>query len=739
MENEKLENEQKPGFLKRLAWQLGLTVLVIAAIIVIIIAWPRQKGPTSVPGTPAASSTDAGLINPAQAAAFGTYVPTPVSYQAQVPAYTVNPDLSNVTNAADFSYFSTTSRALLAKNGFVVVPSYNNEFFPVYEANRYDYTPNFVTVDSLLHNYHLVYDDLLKHIEEDKLAGGLKQLSGTMLSAAETQYASLKGTAWENAARRNVAFFAVAASLLDPATTIPAEVKPEVDQELSLIAAHQGIAVSPVMNLGESQDLLEALKEDYSQYIPRGHYAGNTQLEAYFKAMMWYGRLTFRLKSPDEVKSAVLITLALGQDDNLSAWNRIYDTVNFFVGKSDDIDYYQFNDLLKSVYGSAPDLTVLISSPDKLDTFISEAAKLNPPQINSVPIFNAKIQPDRTKEIMGFRFMGQRFTVDAAIFQHLVDREVPNRMLPKSLDIPAALGSQAATDLLAQSGDTNYQNYLTNLSALQSNLASRPTSDWTQNLYWGWLYGLRPLLTPSGAGYPAFMQTAAWTMKNLNSFLGSWTELKHDTLLYAKQVYAELGGGGPPDAKDDRGYVEPAPEVYGRLASLLQLTTDGLGARGLLNADEKNNLDLMQTLALSLKTIAEKELNNQAPSDADYELIRSYGGQLEHFWLSVNQQEMDKQQLSQMNYLNQNPAAIVADVATDPNGQVLEEATGRLNDIYVVVPVAGHLRIAKGAVYSYYEFTQPLSGRLDDQTWRNMLDNNQAPAAPAWTASFLGK
>jgi hypothetical protein len=43
--------------------------------------------------------------------------------------------------------------------------------------------------------------------------------------------------------------------------------------------------------------------------------------------------------------------------------------------------------------------------------------------------------------------------------------------------------------------------------------------------------------------------------------LGSWAELKHDTILYAKQVYAELGGGGTarPSPKLAQGYVEPVP------------------------------------------------------------------------------------------------------------------------------------------------------------------------------------
>lgn len=143
---------------------------------------------------------------------------------------------------------------------------------------------------------------------------------------------------------------------------------------------------------------------------------------------------------------------------------------------------------------------------------------------------------------------------------------------------------------------------------------------------------------------------------------------------------------------------------------------------------------------MSLKTISEKELNNEKLTDEEYELIRSYGGQLEHFWIETNKDEPAyKETGSQRDYLNENPAAIIADVATDPNGQVLEVGTGNISEIYVVVPVDGKLKIAKGGVYSYYEFTWPMSDRLTDKKWRELLNSGQAPALPSWTDAFVAK
>ncbi len=701
------------------------------------------------------------------ASKFATYEEVPVNISPKVPAYSVSQNLSNVNNASDFN-FSDAAKNLLVKNAFVVRPSYNNEFFPLYESNRYSYTPSFITTDSMLHNYHLMFDFLLKQLEEQKLAAELKQLNASMLSESLNQYNNLKGTEWENAAKRNVGFFAVGSKLLDSSVSIPSIVANEVNQELALIEAHQGIAKSPVMNIGGGEDVMidtpqgpqpiEALKEDYSQYIPRGHYDKTEQLKAYFKSMMWYGRLTFRMKSDDEVKSALLITLVLNKENNQNSWNKIYEPVNFFVGKSDDITYYQFKDLVEKVYGIGATIQAVSSDKSKFLSFVDETKTLEPSQINSMPIFEASTQADREKEIKGFRFMGQRFTIDASIFQRLVYREVGDktkscqafkpeetgclsgaRCLPKGLDIPATMGSNEAKNILDGMGETQYACYSENMSKMNEYVSGLNTEVWTQNLYWGWLYQLRPLLDVKQSGYPSFMQNTAWARKELNTFLGSWSQLKHDTILYAKQVYAELGSGGPGE-KDDRGYVEPNPYVYARLASLLKMTNEGLEMRGLLTPSMKDNLSKMEQLAMSLKTISEKELNNEKLTDEEYELIRSYGGQLEHFWLEVNKDEPAfKESTSQRDYLNENPAAIVADVATDPNGQVLEEGTGKISEIYVVVPVDGKLRIAKGGVYSYYEFTWPMSDRLTDKKWRELLNSGQAPALPSWTDAFVVK
>ena len=634
-----------------------------------------------------------------------------------VPAYTVADDFSNVINFSDFEYMlGDDARQMLLENGFVVLPGYSEEFFSGYEMNRYGLIPNFITTDSMMHTYHLFFSRLLKGIEKTQFIADLTAIGTEMQAASLAQLEALRGTVWENAAKRNAAFFAVGLALLDGGASVPAEVADVVGAELALISAAAGIENSPVMNLGGSES---PIQEDYTQYAPRGYYTTSEELSAYFRAMMWYGRLTFRQSDEDQTRSALLMTLALTGDAR-TAWERIYTVTAFFAGASDDPGPFEYLPLIEAAYGGVPEASELAGKDKEWQSFRNAAASLPAPAINSIPIYDTEDNETATK---GFRFMGQRFTLDASVFQQLIYDKVDaaadgsQRMLPSPLDLPAALGSDEALSLAQQEGASEYPGYDENMTQLREAFAEAPETVWSASLYGSWLNTLRPLLEVKGEGWPQFMQNTAWTQKNLSSFLGSWAELKHDTVLYVKQNYAEMGGG-PIEEKDDRGWVEPEPVLFGRLAQLSQATADGLAEYGVLSDADAENLSRMAELSKQLMTIAEKELKNEARTDEEYELIRTFGGQLEHFWREALKDE--KQDGSEL-YTTDFPAAIIADVATDPNGSVLEVGTGRIDTILVIVDVDGALRIAQGGVFSFYSFEQPLAERLTDETWRTML------------------
>ncbi len=350
---------------------------------------------------------------------------------------------------------------------------------------------------------------------------------------------------------------------------------------------------------------------------------------------------------------------------------------------------------------------------------------------------------------MGFRFMGQRFIPDSYMFRQLVYNQVgvylgsgapftmspsgvgPIRGFPRGLDVPAVLGSERALEILTVEGDTDYDGYDEQLAKLQEEFAALPESQGTENLYWNWLYTLRPLLDEKGKGkgYPYFMQSSAWVDKGLQAWLGSWTELRHDTILYAKQSYTVYAESAPPAPEPARGYVEPQPGVYARLAALTAQMQAGLGDRGLLNDEMAGKLARMEQLLLSLKAISEKELRGEDLTEAEYAAIRYIGDTLEN--LTTFSEEAEGEITSEADELME----LVADVHTDSNtGQVLEEGVGDAFPIYVIVMVEGQQVVATGGVFSYYEFKQPMNDRLTDEAWQEM---SPKPDQPPWTTSFI--
>ena len=632
-------------------------------------------------------------------------------------------------NYGDFQYLDPTLLAMIEENGFAINASWgSDEFFEVYESNSYQQTPSFVTTDAMMHTYHLYFMHLLKTTERTQLRPELLALCRAMLATSEVQYDRLLGTEWEDAAARNVAFFGVAATLLDPSTTVPAYAQDMVAQEVAGINAASGIGTSAITG-----DF-----EDYTQYIVRGYYEGDPALESYFRAMMWCGRINYKQSDETLDRCAALMTLAL-QGDALRSWESIYAITSFFAGASDDCGYYEYRPIIDAVWGEGATVEDLIGGQAGWEAYHAATAQMPAPQINSVVVYDEGEGVDHLEQEKGFRFMGQRFSIDAAVFQQLIYNKVgedasgAKRMLPDALDVPAALGSDAALSILEGRGATAYAGYSDNMAALRAKLAAAGPELWQASLYSQWLYTIDPLLVPKGEGYPAFMQTDAWTRKSLQTYLGSYTELKHDTVLYSKQVIAEMGGDLIED-KDDRGYVEPEPELFRRLAALSRATAEGLAGYGMLGTADAENLERLASLADQLAVIADKELAGELPTDEEFELIRSFGGQLEHFWIEVYKDEAQGDYLRSEEF----PAPVVTDVATNADGgTVLQLATGKASPIYVLVEVDGVPRIAVGSVFTFYQFEQPMAERLTDSRWREEMLPNATPED--WTDDFQFK
>jgi hypothetical protein len=274
-----------------------------------------------------------------------------------------------------------------------------------------------------------------------------------------------------------------------------------------------------------------------------------------------------------------------------------------------------------------------------------------------------------------------------------------------------------------------------NYARLVGEFNNMPEEQWNENIYWGWLDSYRPLLASYGQGYPFFMKGEDWQKKNLGTVLGSYTELKHDTLLYAKQSYAERGGGpgegdAPPVVK---GYVEPDPVFWDKILSLAKATRSGLTERGFMPESFSYRYDAFIDSVGFFKDFSDKELNNKNISDDDFEKLRVITSQK----LAQIAEPLPGEELQ----LKDRRAGIIADIHTDAlKGNILYEANAKPKLIFVAVTDVNGTRLTAGAVYNHYEFSGKLGGnRLADEDWQSIVydGEGQLPTGDKWTNDLI--
>ncbi|MFH1448108.1 MAG: DUF3160 domain-containing protein [Candidatus Micrarchaeota archaeon] len=752
---------------------------------------PEQKPYPTGPSTLEIEPIDLSGVETEKLSFLKYYSLEALNITLSVSQYNLPLETSDISNYDDFSGKITLSEdalALLKKNGFVVIKNPLNQkeedITTPYKKLKDRDVPIFITSDSLLHLYHIQFDETLRQIEEREFYGMIWDISKEMLEDSVEKYDSATGDLKE-ASRRNTAYFAVGLSLLQPKENqlcernaeydrqceydpgfassyftreelqkytfeVPDFVKEDVGKELELIEKHEGFSVSPVFRYNE----------DYSQYVPRGHYTRSEKLKNYFKAFMWCGRITFLIKK-DLIKSqdperdakiqtmgASLIASKFAESEELrDKWNRIYSVTAFYVGLSDDLGPHEYIEALDSVFSGSFDPNDL--TDDNIGKLKLELARFESPKIYGgtgacdVPLNSSydeylKVCLENTK---GMRLMGQRFIPDSYMFTNLVGfdylgnknpftmvidaRGMKIRGFPRGLDVMAILGSERAKELLDELDDSNYKGYEGNFSKLKEEFDLFNASEWNKNLYWSWLFSLKSLLKEYGTGYPTFMQTTAWQDKQLTTALASWSQLRHDTILYAKQSYT-MGfesSIGPPPPPRVVGYVEPVPEFYNRLLALTRMTNKGLTGMDVLDKSSQYRLQRLEGILGRLVNISEKELENEELSEEDYDFINDFGDELEEVISEVEEKAKK--------------TTIIADVHTDQNSkQVLEEGTGYVKFIVVAYKLPdSRILVGAGPVFSYYEFKQPMSDRLTDEKWRELLEPDP-PDELEWVPNF---
>ena len=679
---------------------------------------------------------------------------------------------------------TAAERALFKRQGLVVVDheqrySMGSIYYAIYARDL----PVLITTDSVLHALHRSYDKMLKELE----LGLFQHTIDEVLAATHGEVKKALGEGPADEVRRSLAdvdlYLTVARNLLrgagaPPNDQSPPHLKESWDGSLLVKSVAGNDAAAGALLKKVSKLELERpgpgcagctaiyggrRPVDYSQFRPRGHYTEHPDLKKYFRALMWLGRadLGFNLAKPApqsglvidsrrERLDAATLTLMLRQSGKLPRLRAMSQIIDFMVGVGDDVTVDIMARALESAGVERP--ATLTENP-AWKKLAGELAKAGGRQIIRSQVLGSPIAgTQKTPPPLVFQMFGQRFLLDSFVLANVVfdsiifKGEKQHRMMPKGLDVAAALGNDEAVALLQP--ELGKHHYSANLLAARHVVDGYTEGNWNSSLYNVWLDALRTLddAPPEGSKVPQAMRGRAWQRKQLQTQLASWAELRHDTLLYGKQSYTAYPVCGYP-----AGYVEPYPKFFDRLEFLARDGARRLSAADVSHSDASiaKNMKALRDRHVGflfhfskrmakLEGLAKKARDGDALDDAEKDFLKktidmrgggsgppTYSGWYPELVYGAGPAEWKP---------------TVADVHTDPkSGQVMEVGVGDAQFIVVAVDESCGNSVYVGPVYSYYEFSVPASRRMTDPEWQARITSGKTPKRPAWMRAIATK
>lgn len=706
------------------------------------------------------------------------------------------------------------------KRGFVSIDngraySFTTAYHDIYTSDL----PVLITTDSILYALHESYETMLKELEQSWFTLTLEEVMGEAHAALATKAKASRDEGLAGTFQDVDLYLTVARHLLGGAgapgnalPVSPADPKRKVE---SMLGQKEEVAMllekiaslylerppddPPTPIFGGSRFI------DYSQFRPRGHYTQSSRLQNYFRTMMWLGRADtgwnvlpvqsqtgFVSDDRRELRNAVLFVELLRETGGLERLRAIDRVIAYLVGSSDTLNLFRLGELMDEAnIKSVGDLAEADRIED-LQTVIakSEAAKqlIRSQVVVSDPNDTYKVPPPAT-----FQVFGQRFAIDSYVLSRLVfdsiifEERKRRRMMPTGVDVMAAFGNDTAVPLLE--GELRHWKYSANLLAGREFVDQQKEEFWDKNLYSLWLASLRELDVDLGgeANAPQVMQTEVWQRKQLQTQLASWSQLRHNTVLYTKQSYTAV-----PGCEYLSGYVEPYPAFYASIKSFAERARELIEATPYTSKDERMSKRLagMRSRQMSffsnmasrlgeLEKLARKELAAEPFTREEREFLARtiskygsaplgsgsglafYGWYTELFYadqprpgsfgsgfggLSKFTSRDDSLKLPgkpsggplRFGRADMVFEPTITDVHTDPESrQALQVGVGPVNLCVIAIDNEDDRMTFVGPVFSYHEFQNPAQERLTDEEWMQMLHEGTQPARPPWVGSFV--
>lgn len=601
-------------------------------------------------------------------------------------------------------------RAILDAQGLVLSPQERSFAMFYLDAFHAD-LPVFISADAILHAWHRAYDELMIESEQEMFAPLLEDMLKRMRQNLMTAAAKPETKAALDE------YLTVAHSLLQDKQLAP-NAGGSADRVRHNYEAARAAQGNRVELFGSAR------ATDLSQFKPRGHYEKRPQLVPYFRAMMWLGRMDFRLfqTQPDSKQlfqradfEAMVLARQVMDPSTLAKWSAMDQGISLFVGMHDNATPGDVDALLQRLKVRTPrdlqertDLALqdaVVSSDFGKQRILSDWMGKYP---------DAPPLPNNTS----FALFGQRYTLDSHALHSVVEDRVADRQLPQPFDVGfSVFRSNTALQLLGSDLDKpTLPQALSNMRALSD---GQTEAYWGSSFYTLWLAALRGMSPAETDKLPKSARTDAWARRTLATQLASWSELRHDTVLYAKQSYSAFILCNFPDA-----YVDPYPEVFKRLAQSSELglaltrrmqsfrTSKKLTwMRDYFEGAKKtfNQLEQIATRELSHRRLTPEQLafvNQMIVAKESERNVGCGGPEIEYSgWY--------KQLFYTANIFDQD--LTIADVHTSPEKGVLHIAKRTPHQAIISIDDGSGARVFTGATYSVYQVVE--GSRIGDQEW----------------------
>lgn len=659
-------------------------------------------------------------------------------------------------------HFTAGEKNLLEQHEFMVTErlSYDAINQPLQEIYIRD-LPLFFSTDLVLHALHVSYDNILLDLERHVMEPNLQESLEKLYKATPDFIESYRSNPALQDALADFDLYVTIAYSLSAGEIQKAQFSDQqaINDIWDAIQAEKKVSIPLFSDRNR--------RVDFSQFTVRGHYTqefwtpqGRRTLGDYFRTMMWLGRIDFMLTPPpenpweppwtkEEIRrmnlGAYLLHKLIDSSGIRTALDENDKIIRFLVGESDNLTMDEY-DVILDISG-INEVTDLLDDA-QYDGYYEElrASTEAAQKILSAFLLMDPFSSEPGTLPVSYKVMGQRFIIDSYVFANVVfDRIVFQgkkvwRPMPDPLDAMFVLGNNDALPLLKD--ELEEYHYAPQLNALRYLVDAYDEEFWTSSLYNAWLQALREL-NIHGTDMPWFMKTTAWHQQKLNTQLASWTELRHDNLLYAKQSYTGGTGCSFPHA-----YIEPYPGFYRAIAEYAGQAADYFTLFEYYSMTGRNAADYftaLREIMLKLGTIAEKELSGIPISEEEDTWLKEMlyleamsGAPPFSGWIS--DLFYDPFKTIERDFL-------VADVHTQPTeyngaevGKVFHVGTGKFNlGVFLAGAPNDHYKPTAfvGPVMSYYEHITWNWKRLTDEEWTAKVDADDLPPRPEWTKIYL--